>query len=275
MSVIKKPDLKIFAQEARTGEIETFPDVLRGWGITLERTAGKPPLEWFNAIGKRADEWLMYLTQRGVAEWDTTLSYPKTAIVQFNNQFYVAIKETKSEQPDKSQASWSTLGVFLGLDKLQPKGDYPTKTEMNTALAGKQNNSTLTSWRYLAKGSEETIKPPYDFTHCLTFLNGLEQYIDYTFAIDKSTLYFAEPLKKDDFVEVLINVPLTTSARAMNGDIQQQLEALELKVDSLSGKDFISADIQNIVKSGSDDGIYLSENEIQKIESIDVDTKDN
>lgn len=275
MSVIKKPDLKIFAQEAKTGEIETFPDVLRGWGITLERTAGKPPLEWFNAIGKRADEWLMYLTQRGVAEWDTTLSYPKTAIVQFNNQFYVAIKETKDEQPDKSQASWSTLGVFLGLDKLQPKGDYPTKTEMNTALAGKQNNSTLISWGYLAKGSEETIKPPYDFTHCLTFLNGLEQYIDYAFAIDKSTLYFAEPLKKDDFIEVLINVPLTTSARAMNGDIQKQLEALELKVDSLSGKDFISADIQNIVKSGSDDGIYLSENEIQKIESIDVETKDN
>ncbi|MEY0301229.1 hypothetical protein AB7W11_04805 [Providencia manganoxydans] len=274
MSVIKKPDLKIFAQDAKTGEIETFPDVLRGWGITLDRTAGKPPLEWFNAIGQRTDEWLMYLTQRGVAEWDATLSYPKTAIVQFNSVIYVSIKETKGEQPDKSQASWSTLAGFLGLDKLQPKGDYPTKSEMNTALAGKQNNSTLASWRYLAKGGEETIKPPYDFTHCLTFLNGLEQYVDYAFAIEKSTLYFAEPLKKDDLVEVLINVPLT-SARVMNGDIQQQLEALELKVNSLSGKDFISDDIKNIVKSGSDDGIYLSENEIQKIESIDVETKDN
>lgn len=67
MSVIKKPDLKIFAQDAKTGEVETFPDILRGWGVTLDRTAGKPPLEWFNAIGKRVDEWLMYLTQRGVA----------------------------------------------------------------------------------------------------------------------------------------------------------------------------------------------------------------
>ncbi|MGX4745121.1 phage tail protein [Providencia rettgeri] len=134
MSVIKKPDLKIFAQDAKTGEVETFPDILRGWGVTLDRTAGKPPLEWFNAIGKRVDEWLMYLTQRGVAEWDTTLSYPKTAIVQFNSVVYVSIKETKGEQPDKSQASWSTLGVFLGLGnyynktesdkKFQPKGDY-------------------------------------------------------------------------------------------------------------------------------------------------------
>ncbi|MGG4702998.1 histidine kinase, partial [Providencia stuartii] len=153
MSVIKKPDLKIFAQDAKTGEIETFPDVLRGWGITLDRTAGKPPLEWFNAIGKRVDEWLMYLTQRGVAEWDTTLSYPKTAIVQFNSVVYVSIKETKGEQPDKSQAAWSTLGVFLGLGnyynktesdtKYQPKGnyapagDYATNTALKSGLNGK------------------------------------------------------------------------------------------------------------------------------------------
>ncbi|BBV09034.1 TPA: hypothetical protein ACHWKL_004470 [Providencia stuartii] len=147
MSVIKKPDLKIFAQDAKTGEIETFPDVLRGWGITLDKTAGKPPLEWFNAIGKRVDEWLMYLTQRGVAEWDAALSYPKTAIVQWNGVIYVSNKETKGEQPDKSQAAWSTLGVFLGLSnyytktdtdtKFQPKGDYATNTALKNGLDGK------------------------------------------------------------------------------------------------------------------------------------------
>lgn len=139
MSVIKKPDLKIFAQDAKTGEVETFPDILRGWGVTLDRTAGKPPLEWFNAIGKRVDEWLMYLTQRGVAEWDTTLSYPKTAIVQFNSIVYVSIKETKGEQPDKSQASWSTLGVFLGL------GNYSTTAEMNLALLKKIDKANITN----------------------------------------------------------------------------------------------------------------------------------
>ncbi|HHR6066241.1 TPA: hypothetical protein ACS78C_000329 [Providencia alcalifaciens] len=139
MSVIKKPDLKIFAQDAKTGEVETFPDILRGWGVTLDRTAGKPPLEWFNAIGKRVDEWLMYLTQRGVAEWDTALSYPKTAIVQFNSVVYVSIKETKGEQPDKSQASWSTLGVFLGLDK------YSTTAEMNLTLLKKIDKANITN----------------------------------------------------------------------------------------------------------------------------------
>ncbi|SUC31931.1 Uncharacterised protein [Providencia rettgeri] len=136
MSVINKPDLKIFAQDAKTGEVETFPDILRGWGITLDRTAGKPPLEWFNAIGKRVDEWLMYLTQRGVAEWDTTLSYPKTAIVQFNSVVYVSIKENKGEQPDKSQAAWSTLGVYLGL------GNYYTKSESDTKIADAKKAGT-------------------------------------------------------------------------------------------------------------------------------------
>ncbi|MEY0026392.1 histidine kinase, partial [Providencia rettgeri] len=127
---------KIFAQDAKTGEVETFPDILRGWGITLDRTAGKPPLEWFNAVGKRVDEWLMYLTQRGVAEWDTTLSYPKTAIVQFNSVVYVSIKENKGEQPDKSQAAWSTLGVYLGL------GNYYTKSESDTKIADAKKAGT-------------------------------------------------------------------------------------------------------------------------------------
>lgn len=149
MSVIKKPDLKIFAQDAKTGEIESFPDILRGWGITLERTAGKPPLEWFNAIGKRVDEWLMYLTQRGVAEWDASLSYPKTAIVQFNSIVYVSVKETKGEQPDKSQASWSTLGLFLGLDK------YSTTAAMNLELNKKFDKANISG----VKGNENDKVP--------------------------------------------------------------------------------------------------------------------
>lgn len=149
MSVIKKPDLKIFAQDAKTGEIESFPDILRGWGITLERTAGKPPLEWFNAIGKRVDEWLMYLTQRGVAEWDASLSYPKTAIVQFNNIVYVSVKETKGEQPDKSQASWSTLGLFLGLDK------YSTTAAMNLELNKKMDKANISG----VKGNDNDKVP--------------------------------------------------------------------------------------------------------------------
>ncbi|CAG9411453.1 TPA: phage baseplate protein [Providencia alcalifaciens] len=149
MSVINKPDLKIFAQDAKTGEIEAFPDVLRGWGITLDMTAGKPPLEWFNALSKRVDEWLMYLTQRGVAEWDISLSYPQTAIVQFNGVIYVSVKETKGEQPDKSQLSWSTLGRFLGLEQ------YATTAELHVELNKKFDKANISG----VKGNENDKVP--------------------------------------------------------------------------------------------------------------------
>lgn len=132
MSIQNKPDYKVFASGAKSGEVEAFPDILRGWGVTIDRTGEIPPMEWFNAIGKRTDEWLMYLTQRGVAEWDATLSYPKTAIVQFNSVIYVSIKETKGEQPDKSQASWYTLVNFLGVNNKLDKSEIVQSTGSST-----------------------------------------------------------------------------------------------------------------------------------------------
>ncbi|HGN1344078.1 TPA: hypothetical protein ACKRMM_005919 [Pseudomonas aeruginosa] len=144
MSVIKKPDLKIFAQDAKTGEIETFPDVLRGWGITLERTAGKPPLEWFNAIGKRVDEWLMYLTQRGLAEWDSSVDYPKDALVQHSSVFYVALKITKGEQPNTSQSAWKPLVDFLGVNNKLDKTAIVQTTGESTTSVMSQKASTDT-----------------------------------------------------------------------------------------------------------------------------------
>lgn len=153
MSIQNKPDYKVFASDAKSGEIETFPDILRGWGVTIDRTGEIPPMEWFNAIGKRADEWLLYLTQRGIPEWDSSLSYPKTATVQRGGVFYVSIKENKGEQPDNSQASWSTLGVFLGLGnyynktesdaKYQPNGNYATKEELNSGLDLKLSKDSI------------------------------------------------------------------------------------------------------------------------------------
>lgn len=109
MPIIKKPDYNIFASEAKTGEIVDFPNLLRGWGVTLDQTAGKPPMEWFNALQKRTDEWLTYLSQRGLPEWQNTLDYPKDAVVQFGGKFYVAKRNTKDAQPDRSQNDWAVM----------------------------------------------------------------------------------------------------------------------------------------------------------------------
>ncbi|CRL46226.1 hypothetical protein SGGMMB4_04662 [Sodalis glossinidius str. 'morsitans'] len=39
MTIVKKTDFTLFASEAKTGEVDTFPNLLRGWGVTLEQTA--------------------------------------------------------------------------------------------------------------------------------------------------------------------------------------------------------------------------------------------
>lgn len=116
MSVMNKPDYKIFAQDAKSGEYVAFPDILRGWGITLEQYNGFPPMELFNSAAKRIDEWLMYLTQRGLPEWDAAVDYPKDAMIQHAGVYYVSLKVTKGEQPNNSQASWKKLTEALGVD---------------------------------------------------------------------------------------------------------------------------------------------------------------
>ncbi len=133
-------------------------------GITIDRTAGKPPMEWFNSVGKRVDEWLMYLSQHGLAEWDSTVDYPQYAAVQYVGKFYVAIKENREQQPDHSQSTWKLMADFIGapksiLDALntkQDKGDYATNSALNDvrALANNANNNANTKLSKSQNGAD-------------------------------------------------------------------------------------------------------------------------
>ena len=116
MNIQDKPDYKVFASEARGGEVTDFPNLERGWGETIDKTEKIPPMEWFNLVGKRADEWLLYLTQRGVAEWDAKVKYPQYAMCQLGGRFYIAIEENESRNPVSSQAVWIDLAKYLGVD---------------------------------------------------------------------------------------------------------------------------------------------------------------
>lgn len=131
MSVQNKPDYKIFASGAKPGEVIPFPDVTRGWGVTLDTTGGIPPMGFFNYATKRLNEWLMYLTQRGMSEWDAAVDYPKDALIQHAGVYYVALKVSKGDQPNNSQASWKKMSDFLGVDgklaKDQNGADIPNK----------------------------------------------------------------------------------------------------------------------------------------------------
>lgn len=139
MPIIKKPDYTIFASEAKNGELTAFPNLLRGWGVTIDQTAGKPPMEWFNALQKRTDEWLTYLSQQGISEWDNTLDYPKTALVQSDGKFYVSIKENRDQKPGDSQNSWQEMIAFLGVSQ----SIEDLKKEVEKKLTKDQNGADI------------------------------------------------------------------------------------------------------------------------------------
>ncbi|AWX14162.1 hypothetical protein CEP49_06170 [Mergibacter septicus] len=50
MTVEQRPDGQVFASEAKSTEVEQFPDLQKGWIKAFELTQGIPPMEWFKPI---------------------------------------------------------------------------------------------------------------------------------------------------------------------------------------------------------------------------------
>ena len=114
MALVNKPDESIFASSAKQGEVDNFPDLLRGWGITFDQTQGIPPMEWFNFLFKRLDEKHTYLMQRGLPEWSATQDYTKGSCVQFEGLSYRALKNSKNNSPNESNSQyWVRWGFAL------------------------------------------------------------------------------------------------------------------------------------------------------------------
>ncbi|HHF3829288.1 TPA: tail fiber protein [Haemophilus influenzae] len=114
MALVNKPDESIFASSAKQGEVDNFPDLLRGWGVTFDQTQGIPPMEWFNFLFKRLDEKHTYLMQRGLPEWSATQDYTKGSCVQFDGVSYRALKKSKNNRPNESGSQyWVRWGFAL------------------------------------------------------------------------------------------------------------------------------------------------------------------
>ncbi|MCX8606191.1 hypothetical protein J3U29_06590, partial [Gilliamella sp. B3825] len=109
MIIQKKPDYLIFADSAKKGEVTDFPDVSRGWGITIDQTASKPPLEWMNGAFNRIDKNMLYLLQQGVPEWSELVTYPENAIIKYNGALYIAIVKNDNAQPSSDTSKWQRL----------------------------------------------------------------------------------------------------------------------------------------------------------------------
>ena len=149
MALVNKPDESIFASSAKRGEVDNFPDLLRGWGITFEQTQGIPPMEWFNFLFKRLDEKHTYLMQRGLPEWSATQDYTKGSCVQFDGVSYRALKKSKNNRPNESGSQyWVRWGFALneiaqatlqqyGLVQLSSATNSNSETEAATSKAVK------------------------------------------------------------------------------------------------------------------------------------------
>jgi hypothetical protein len=147
MKIQNKPDYLIFADSAKKGEVSDFPDVSRGWGITIEQTASKPPMEWMNGAFNRVDKNMLYLLQQGVPEWSENVKYPANAIIKYNGILYTSIAENENSKPT-STAEWKKTHKEIaiasaslnqaGIVKLNSAIDSDSETEAATPKAIKE-----------------------------------------------------------------------------------------------------------------------------------------
>ena len=95
-----------FANGAISTEIAPFPDWNRGLGIAFEQTEGKPEMKGLNGLFQVLTTSVLYLKQRGIAEWDATLEYPANAFVTEGAKLYKSKRVNTNKQPSLSQLDW-------------------------------------------------------------------------------------------------------------------------------------------------------------------------
>lgn len=95
-----------FANNAPSNEIDAFPDFNRGLGIAFDQTDGKPEMKGLNGLFQQITTSIVYLKQRGIAEWDAELEYPIGAFVVLNGFLYKATAVNTGKNPTTSQNSW-------------------------------------------------------------------------------------------------------------------------------------------------------------------------
>ena len=95
-----------FANGAISTEITPFPDWNRGLGIAFEQSEGKPEMKGLNGLFQVLTTSMLYLKQRGIAEWDATLEYPANAFVTEGARLYKSKRVNTNKQPSLSQSDW-------------------------------------------------------------------------------------------------------------------------------------------------------------------------
>ncbi|WP_051189896.1 phage tail protein [Laribacter hongkongensis] len=157
MTIYQRPDEKVFAQNALPGELQEFPDILRGWGVTFEQTDGFPPMEWFNALAKRQDEAIRYMIQQGISEWSASEQYPTGAYVKHGARTWRSKTANTNKQPDTNPEDW----VEWGFDRAALDGKLgKSETAADSAKLGGQPPEHYAKASDLAKAGGDPLLWP-------------------------------------------------------------------------------------------------------------------
>lgn len=92
------------AEESDLLSDQLTPEFLRGWA-----TVGPsefPPIEWFNAVGFTVTQFIAYLHQVGVPEWNSLQEYHANSITNYNGSIYVSEVDNNIGNNPLSSSEW-------------------------------------------------------------------------------------------------------------------------------------------------------------------------
>jgi len=96
-----KQDMKLLWAELGDYVAPTNEKITQGWLVEV------PPRQYWNWLENRQDKQLAYLTQKGVAEWDSTLEYIiNKSYVQHNGVVYKCVRTNTGVTPGTSTLDW-------------------------------------------------------------------------------------------------------------------------------------------------------------------------
>ena len=153
-TLLVRPDEEVFASEANTGEVRTFPDIPRGWGLTFNNpdqggNGGFPPMEWFNALLGRIDAATQYFIQRGVSEWRATTLYAVGSVVSLDALIFRSTRAHTNVRPGSDMTTWVQLADAMSALQLAPPGMFGLFATPNTPGGWlRMNGATLSRLTY-------------------------------------------------------------------------------------------------------------------------------
>ncbi|QMP81688.1 hypothetical protein [Vibrio phage XM1] len=126
-------NVQAFASNQQSGERRVFgattptesdllsdqltPEFLRGWGTVS--ASEFPPIEWFNALGYTVTQFISYLHQMGVAEWNAEQEYHLGSLVSYDGDIYLSTtNDNIGNDPSSNDGNWyaSSKKEFKTLD---------------------------------------------------------------------------------------------------------------------------------------------------------------